>query len=349
LTVFAHEYAAVALLTVVLGLLFWRVICKEINANGRRLFLAFSPALTFFLIGIGLRIFPIHYTIETNILWAEDIKLRSVGGLFFLVNYFNVTTPIDYSSYFDLVWKVFVLFALLYLPYLFLVLKGFIRHDVLDIWTSLLLVGSFGCLVFPFYALQSWHRWMFMLVFPFTFYAINGLRKFSSWKCGSSAFRSIRNFRFTKRKVKGMFLLTITLGGFYLLSPVMMVCLGGNVSSFPPVGYYFSSAPTVPYEDVDGVVQAMRWLNRNMDEGSCVVLQHALLSWGRLYLDKSHTIVTFLNNVESAVDATLKHGFNHVFFVWWNQPIGWYSVTVPKYFILIQDFGRISVFEFSNV
>ncbi|MBE0520418.1 hypothetical protein IBX35_05190, partial [Candidatus Bathyarchaeota archaeon] len=248
LTVFAHEYAAVTLVAVVLGLVFWRFVKKRMGIENKRLVLAFSPALAVFLIGIYLRIFPIRYTVETNVISAGDVVRANVGGLFFLVNYLGVKTSVDYyGSYFNLVLNVLVLFGLLYLPYLFLVLKGFFKHSILNVWTGLLLAGSFGCLVVPFCALEYWHRWMFMLVFPFTFYAVNGLSELlRKCNCGNS----MLGMSFSDRKVKGMFLLTVMMGSVYLATPVLMSTVNVGIFSVFPVCRYFSFAPTVPYEDV---------------------------------------------------------------------------------------------------
>jgi hypothetical protein len=100
---------------------------------------------------------------------------------------------------------------------------------------------------------------------------------------------------------------------------------------------------------VDSVVEAMAWLNDNLDSASCVALQHAFLRWGELYLDKSHTIVHFTSDLDSAVSTAFSHGFGGVFFVWWNEPIGWYGISVPESFVSVQDFGRISVYVYEGV
>lgn len=345
LTVFAHEYAAVTLVAVVLGLVFWRFIKdKHLGMESKRLLLGFSPALAVFLVGIYLRIFPVRYAVETNVISAGDAVNPRPFGLFFLVDYLRVRSTVDYyEGYWSLVLNVVVLFGLLYLPYLFLVWRGFFRHGVLSVWTGLLLVGSFGCLVVPFSALEYWHRWMFMLVYPFTFYAVNGLRGFMGNYDGENSRLTIA---VSGRKVKGMLLLTVLLGGVYLATPVLMSSVNVGLFSVSAVNKFFSFAPTVPYEDVDSVVEAMKWLDGNMDGSSCVVLQHAFLSRGQLYLDKSHTIVHFENDVNLAVDTAFEHGFTRVFFVWWNEPIGWYGITVPEGFVTLRDFCRISVYEF---
>jgi hypothetical protein len=347
LSVFAHESAAVILLMVVFGFLIWRLIKKKLDHRSIRLALAALPALTIFLVGMGLRLFPVSYANETNIIYTYDVIRARVGGLSFLVDYLHIHSSIDfYASYFDLAFSVGLLFAVLYLPYLLLIAKGFFRNAVLDLWTTLLLIGAFGCLITPFAALGLWHRWMFMLVYPFTFYAVSGfgrlLRKFrekttkvASWFSGIKAVASV--------------LLTFSLGIAYLATPVLMIYTGVNVPVVTGSHLYFSTNPPVPYEDVNSVVEAMGWLNDNLDTTSCVALQIAFIQWGELYLDKSHMIVRFEVSVDSAVDTGFENGFSSVFFVWWNEPIGWYGISVPESFVRVQDFGRISVYVYEGV
>lgn len=343
LTVFAHEYAAVTLLVIVLGSVFWRFVRRKQGRVNIRRVLVVLPALTVFLAGVYLRIFPIRYVAETNVIGVGDVVRSSLGRLFFLTNYLSVKSSVQYyPAYWDLALHVIVLFGLLYLPYLFLVWRGFFRNDFLNSWTVLLLVGSFSCLVIPLFALDLWSRWMFMLIYPFTFYAVNGLEMLLGRCNGESVRLSMKNLG---GKVKGLILLTVLLGGFYLAIPVLMNNINvGNFST--PVSSYFSSAPTVPYQDVDSVVQVMLWLNESMNDHSCVILHHAFRFWGSLYLDKSHTVVVFEIDAELALSKALEHGFSCVYLVWWNRNIGWYDVNVPDGFVQLRDFSRISVFEY---
>jgi len=343
LTVFAHEYAAVTLLFLVLSLIVRERFGKKAYVKAKGLFLGILPALAFFLASVYFRIFPVYYGAKTNVIWIRDAVQAHVEGIFFLVNYLVVNDTVDYyASYFDLVLNVFLLFSLLYLPYLVLVWKGFFRHELLDGWTALLMVGAFGCLMVPFSALRFWYRWMFMLVYPLTFYSVNWLRR--SVNFGGKV--SKPNVGFSNVKVKAMILLTVVLGGLYLATPVLMSTVNVGVFSVYPVSRYFSSAPTVPYRDVGGVVNAMEWLNGVMNEGSCVILQHAFLPWGKLHLDGSNTIIHFKRDIDLAVETATENGFSPIFFVWWNQDIGWYNITVPKYFVPIKSFSRISVFKY---
>ncbi|MBS7646796.1 hypothetical protein KEJ24_03040 [Candidatus Bathyarchaeota archaeon] len=335
-SVFAHEYAAVTLTFLVSGSILWSLFKGEDLAKSRRLFFAFLPTLVVFLAGLYLRFFPIRYRIETNVIDAGDAVYASVGKFFFLTNYLSVRTSVDmYASYFDITLSVAMLFCLLYLSYIFLVWKGFFKNRILSLWTFLLSVGAFGCLVFPFCALQYWHRWMFMLVYPFMFYAVNGMKKCRQWCTG---------LRFATRKVLGMSCITVLLGCVYLATPVLMSTVNVGLFSFNPVNKYFSFAPTVPYQDVDSVADAMVWLDKNLGANDCLLIHHAFLFWGQLYLSRSHTLIHFENDLNMAVNKAYELGFSRVYFVWWNEPIGWYGITVPDDFIRLKDFCRISVY-----
>jgi len=342
LTVFAHEYAGVTLLVIVVAMLAWRFFGKSASVHWARLLIGTLPALSVFTAGALLRISPIRYGAESNIIEVGDIVWGRVQNTFFLVNYLQVNSPVDgYASYSSLAVSVLVLFALLYLSYLLLVVKGFFRNRVLDLWAALLLIGGFGCLFAPFCALEYWHRWLFMLVYPFTFYATNGLKRLH--ERGDAKGPGIHLG--VPRKAVAAIGLTALLGAVYLATPVLMSSSSVGVFSVSPVSRYFSVSPTVPYGDVISVTEAMSWLDGNMDNASCVLLHHAFLSWGKLYIRGTRAIVYFANDVYRATECALDHGFHRVFFVWWSPDIGWYGLTVPASFSPIQSFGRISVFE----
>ena len=182
-----------------------------------------------------------------------------------------------------------------------------------------------------------------MLVYPFTFYAVSGLKRvIGSLNGGGFGF----SFRLLHGKVKSMLILTALLGGVYLATPVLMGTVNVGIFALNPVNKFFSFAPTVPYEDVSDVVMAMEWLNQYMEVNTCVILHEAFLWWGKLYLDDSKMIIFFMNDIDSAINIALSHGFSKVYFVWWNAPLGWYDISVPKSFNGLRDFGRITVFSY---
>jgi hypothetical protein len=342
LAVFAHEYAGVALVAIVLGVAAWHLMRRRFGRAVGLTVLAFVPALSVFLAGIYLRFFPIKYTATTTALATSE---ASVGRFKFFANYLATNDLVfSYVGYMDLLIDVAVLFAFLYLSYLFLVWKGYFRNGVLNVWTGLLLIGSFGCVVWPFFALDFWSRWMFMLVYPFTFYAVNGL---------SRLFRGFNDARgriggFSRKAVYGALGVTVLLGSVYLATPLLMNTGQIGVFALPYVATHFSSAPCVPYQDVEGVSQAMAWLDENMGYNACVLVNHVFVHWERLYLDESRLTVQFWHDAGLALDDALGHGFGSVYLVWWNRDIGWYDVSVPNGFVPLRNFGRISVYEFTG-
>lgn len=354
LTAFAHEYAAVTLLAISLTLVFSGLLIKKERKDreaARRLMFAVLPALLIFLVGLYLRMFPIPHEkvplVGPKVVWAEDTVHQSYGKLFFLVNYIGMDTGLDiYPNYSYLALSVLALFAVLYLPYFYLVWKGFFRDSVLDRWTGLLLVGSLNCLVTPFFALDLWHRWMFMLVYPFTFYAVNGMKRLCG--LGRRGVDSQKDSSRLGRKVLTIFLVTVLIGAVYLSVPVLMASIGFGSPSLFSIGRYFTTAPTVPYEDIDGVIQAMDWLNGNMKNGSVALLHNAFVAWAKLYLGSSHDVIGYKNDVNSALTLALQNGYNNIYFVGWSEGlVNWYGVYVPEHFVQLDAFERISVFEYT--
>jgi hypothetical protein len=341
LTVFAHEYAGLALVAIVLGVVGWRFARKRFGRAEGLTALAFLPALSVFAIGLFLGFFPIGYAGTTTALSTGE---ATVGRFMFFANYLATTDGVfQYAGYVDLLVDVTLLFAFLYLSYLFLVWKGFFRNGALNVWTGLLLVGAFSCLVWPFFALDLWSRWMFMLVYPFTFYAVSGL--FKIMRGSGDGKKRVGGFK--RKMIFGGLGVTLLLGSVYVATPVLMNTVHTGVFVLPYVSAHFCSAPAVPYQDVESVSQALTWLDGNMGGNSCAIVNHVFALWGLLYLSKSHVTVEFWNDAGVALDDAVNHGFGAVYFVWWNTDIGWYNVSVPNQFMRLSDFGRISVYEFT--
>jgi hypothetical protein len=343
LTVFAHEYAAVILFVIVLGLFVGRIFKRNVDFASKRLILAVLPALGVFSSGIFLRMFQVGYASQTNVIWTSDAITTHPYPLFFLVDYLHVQSFVySYPSYWNLAFSVGLLFVVLYLPYIFLVVKGFFKNSILSLWTGILLIGAFSCLIVPFFALEYWYRWMFMLVYPFTFYAVKGIDKLTSKLSGK---KKDLPALFTNKKVVVIVALTFSLAIAYLATPMSIAYTNENLPSFTGNGRYFSTIPTVPYKDVNSLTQSMNWLNENMGDNSCVILQRTFLSWGQLYLDTSHTIVDFELNANLAIQTAYEHDFSHVYFICWNKSTIWYGVSVREHFVMLQNFGDISVCE----
>jgi len=348
LVVFGHEIAAVIMFASVLGAIV-KAFLKNDKGKMLRVSAAISPAATLFLItvtGAYRLIFPVQVRVETNIISAVQPYERP-GGLFFLVNYLNVASPVhNYATYLDLAFSVFLLFVVLYLLCLPLVLAGFFRDGILDGWTLFLLIGSFSCLIVPFSALDFWDRWMLMLVYPFTFYAVSGVGKVL--RSSGSVAPDVSWLKWIKVSRRMMLVLLLCMGLLGSLFMTVRFGNGGGVFYIPATISYFPTTMlhnTVPLQDVEGVIDAMNWLNGHMPNGSAVLVQHPFLSWARLYLGDRNMIVYFVRDVEEALSVALEHGFRPIFLVWWGQDIGWHNLSNPVNGTNAFSSGRISVFS----
>ena len=335
LVVLSHELAAVTLFTISLGVILKNLL-NEKRKRGFTVFVGVFPALIIFLARIYLILFPVSFNLVTNIIRVIQPSTYP-GGLFFLINYLK-----DFT-YLDIISRVFLLFIILYLVWLPLVLMGFFRNRLLDSWTILLLIGSFSSLVTPFFALNMWNRWMFMLVYPLTFYAVRGIGKILGWQNKNSKL-ILRRMNGLKKMLTITFFTTILMGLFFMITPVKY-----GVFSISRINSHFPSTMlhnTVPLADVNGVTDSINWLNENMPSSSCVLVHQALISWIQLNLKNSHTVVSFVKEFDRALNLTLEQEFNPVYLIWWNEDIGWHDFNVPEgSFTQVFSSGRISVFK----
>jgi len=344
LVVWGHELAAVSLFSMVLGLLVMGLYKKE--RIPYRLFVAIVPALMVFLSGV-FRIFPSPVSVETNMLRIGDSVSAHPGGFFFLTDYLNVFTPVEYyGSYLELFSHVFSLFLLLYVVLVPLIAVGHFKDRVLGSWTLLLLVGSFSCLLLPFSALLLWNRWMLMLVFPFTFFAVEGLWKVA--KCGEalSLSRFLGWFKLPRKVGIGLSLLSVVVGGLFMTWPLIDGKYGiiGVEGTFRYVPSTMQSS-SVPLRDTESTIEAYEWLNANMNSDSSLLVHDVFLYWTQLYLDDNHHAVVFYNDLEKATEFALENGFTTAYLVWWNEDIGWYTLNLSDNYISVFASGRISVFQ----
>jgi hypothetical protein len=333
LVVLSHETAAVVLFVVVFGFLVARFL-KRSSVNVRRLLMAVGPALVIFLVGFGFVAMAIPGRAEPNVIDLDESSGGYSGALFFVRAYLaGEELASQQAVYLDLVSRVFSFFGVLYILVLPFVFVGFFRDVVLDVWVVLLLVGSFGVVVFPFFAPFIWSRWMLLLVFPFTFYAVNGIVK---------VFRKSREF--VGSGVRSSVLARLRRVGVLLAIVVPVVC--GLVVAAVALPAQVS---VVPVGDFDDTVNALRWLDGQMDGESVVLVHFAFSWWSRLCLDESCWRVYFLEDVGGALGLARQMGFSSVFFVWWNEQPSWFSLVVPDGFVSVFVSGRVSVFEYVGV
>jgi hypothetical protein len=348
LVVLSHELVSVILFAVVLGIVVSGYLRNQPKTYTLKVLMATLPAFVVFLVG-AFFVGRVSLFTQENVIVAFQSVGHYEGPFFFFTNYLAVYDTVQhYSTYLDLVSHVFSLFSVFFIIVLPLVFVGFFRDKVLDGWSILLLVGSFGALITPFFALNVWHRWMRMLVYPFTFYAVNGIWKVlhSTSESVTPTFRRLRWLKLSKRTAKLILILSFSLGSLFMTVPLFSGRAG--LFGFPTTTSYLPSSMlsnSVPVQDVEGVVEAMEWLNVEMSDGSALLAHDAFLPWAELHMDGRHVKVYFKDDVEGAINVALEGGFAPVYLVWWNENIGWYRLSVPEGFVDLFSSGRISIFE----
>jgi hypothetical protein len=356
LLVLSHALVFVMFLAAVLAMFFSDWLRRHRFLRSLKLLAVVSPSLVVLLLGF-LVFRPAGYFPE-NVLESGDIVHQSPAGFSFLVSYVSVSDSVqNYPSYLILVLHVFSLFSILYLWWLPLVFVGFFRNGTLDACTLLLLFGSFDALITPFFALDFWNRWMFMLVYPFTFYATRGVEKLllSGGQSVVSDFSYLNRIKITKRRVIAVFSVAVVFGVAFLTVPPFSDRFG--VFSIPTTSPYLPPTAlynSIPLRDVRPTIEVFEWLNENMNANSSVLMHHAFLWWADLYLDKNHTAVHFVRDVEKALAVTSMQGYDRIYMIWWNEPllkwqnlsIGWYGLDVPNHFMSVFSSDRISVYEY---
>jgi hypothetical protein len=77
MTVFAHEYAAVTLLVVVLGLIAWQLFKQNLYLDSMRLMSGILPALAIFVVGLVLRFSSVDIATEGNVIAKNQLTNSS--------------------------------------------------------------------------------------------------------------------------------------------------------------------------------------------------------------------------------------------------------------------------------
>jgi len=206
-----------------------------------------------------------------------------------------------------MVQDVFSIFAVCYLLIIPFVVKGFWRDSLLDPIVGLLLLGSFSVLVSPWFALPGYQRWLMLLVFPFTIYAVEGFRRLG-------LFRKQRT-----RALKIIVLVFIVIGVGYSSGAFSYVGMLPN--SYVAVNLVQSS---IGWNQVDDVKTVLRWLDQNALSDSSVLSEDRFYGWTLIYLERANKDVKISwyganFSPRPTLQEAIEDGFNCVYLIWYSD------------------------------
>jgi len=293
LTALSREYIALVLFVTVLGFAFLERKDRMISL------IALAPTLAVFAVINSQRQLWWSYVSDSEYAW---------------------------SSYFWAVQDVSSIFAVCYLPLLPFVVKGFKKDKLIDPMLGLLFIGSFSVIVSPWFAVPGYQRWLMLLVFPFSVYAVMGFERFHLFDKGSF------------RKLVVILLIFMVIGVGYSSGAFSYVALP---NSWVPTNLVQSS---IAWNQIDDVKSILRWLDENAISNSSVLSEERFYGWTLIYLKRANNdvkVIPYGANYPPgpALEEALNDGFRWIYLVW-------YTDSSLKNFEIIYSQNSISIFQY---
>ena len=295
LTTISREYVAVVLFAAVLGFVVFEKKDRLVSL------IALSPALTLFVFIVypGLFGFAMNYVPESQ--YAS-------------------------RSYLWVVQDAVVIFVACYLVLLPFVMKGLWRDKLVGSIFVSLLVGSFS-VVNPWFAVPGYQRWLMLLVFPLTIYAVWG-------------FERLRLFSQGRIRILAVILLvSIIIGAGYSTGTFSYVRYMTN--SYVAVHLVQSS---ISWDQVDDVKSVLSWLDVNAASNSSILVEERFYGWTMLYLKRlNHDLSAIAYGADSTpwsvLDVALQKESNEIYLLW-------YTKQSLDNFVTVHSQNTISIFKY---
>jgi len=210
------------------------------------------------------------------------------------------------GNYAWVVQDVLSIFVVCYLALTPFVLRGFMRDSLLDPVFGLLLFGSLSVVVVPWLGVPGYQRWLMLLVFPLSVYAVFGLERF----------RLFEKRHFTKLAVVLMVFMVVGVG----YSTGMFSYVGRLPNSYVAVDLVQSS---IAWNHVDDVKDVLRWLDENALCNSSVLAEERFYGWTVIYMRRASTdvyVVPYGANSPpwTALEIALDNGVRCVYLIWYT-------------------------------
>jgi len=221
------------------------------------------------------------------------------------------------------------LFLQLYGSALILAVLGSFKDRVVLFWLCLGLVGSFSTVIFPFHEpVMPPYRWMFLVVYPLSFYVANGFDKLC----------------FLKRKA-------FKLVSFILILLVVNMPTWGFLGFIHQPSYFCKSnvlpekmaLSSIPLHDIEATI----WLTKKFDEveGTVLIVHGHYLGWASYFTRKK--VVTFGElygedrTIRQAVEIAQNENAGDIYLLWYLD-----SDAYPAGFTKIAEKGTMKLYKY---
>jgi hypothetical protein len=253
----------------------------------------------------------------------------------------------------------FVYCYVLLLPFVAVGLRG-LKDWFLRYWVLLCVGLPLLTAVFPVTILYFWSRWVFLLVYPLLFFAVDGLDKL--WKFWSS--HKVKIMHFAPKVLAVVYVvLLLALSGFYLAQSPK-----SQIAFFSTNNQYLSYIPSsmlqnaVPIEDNPSLVACLNWVKTNTAENSTLVVHYALYDLSIIYVTNRQVVPVYegatgeynqnetgvIDGMVGVANSALNNGTSSVYTVWWVNSDGWYKISdLPAVFKEVYQSDNMAVYSFN--
>ena len=317
LVALSHELVT-AVLFIIVGTTVLRFLFKKELVEARSLVLSSLPAVSLFLL-----IFYAKCMVSSGEFLRVLLSFPAKGSEGWLSLY-------GFTSYPDMVLNLvgFLLYChLLLLPLVKIGAKS-LKNFSIKSWT----IWSLTAVLLPVLTQSAWfggYRWVLMMTYPLSFYAVEGITKVR---------RSRRLFAF------------FTIG----------ICAAAFLAMPYPYGFFALRQYTVyipssmlqnslPLNDCGDTVNVLQRLKSNMGGEACLLTHRAFYGWALQRLDESQIIQYEYENPETVAGDVAQLGYSPIYLIWWVNGLGWYGQpTVPSSFQEVYHSGRIAIYMVSS-
>ena len=324
--------------------------------------------ILFVILGIeAIREFVVNRQLKGSALIF--ISLGLAGGLFLFKTYSpavgNVIVPsVNVSSTASINLAIYMAGLLVFSYFLLLPFAAIgvlrLKDRFLRFWVVWCVGVVIMLMIVPNLPLYYWNRWIYLLVYPLLFFAVEGIDRL--WHFWSN--HKIRARRLTPKVIAvGYVILLVVLSGFYLASPPEK-----QMPLFSSANPYLSYIPSsmvqnvLPIADNSYLVNCINFVTETAPDKSVIVSHYATYDLIKIYQHnlpvvpvREGSMWAHLQNQTAIVDGmiaaskvALDSGNSTVFTIWWVNGEGWYEIPcLPSNFKEVYRAGDLAVYIFS--
>ena len=355
LIVLSHQIISFMLL----GIIFFLLLRHSVRNDYVMIKKLLLPSVPFFIF-VALQFFFHVGLINLNNEIDQSIFLPIIASIplvkslpFPFINYMIGEGLTNYQqSYLFLLVDVVSLYLasfLLILPFIiyeFLAVQKKTFRDLLNpinIWTILCSLPVLNVILFPIFALFSWHRWMFMLIVPYSIYATIGIMNLST---------KLRSNGFNK-----FFHISILIILFIACLLYSVMPHSNSLSLYSTLNPSSKYAPTtmmrntVSLYDVPYLSNVFAWIDQKLDNKSCLLVKDAFVDWVKIFSSTNLTVFNYKNqDVHDGLNYAQSLNYTDMYWLWWDNGIGlqWYGQIIPSYFIPVYQSCTLVIYKYTH-